>query len=91
VAVLLFILALLGAPLFALIAGSAMYGFSSQEVDLSVVVIEFFELAETPILVAIPLFTFAGFLLSEGNAPRRLVGLSQALLGWLQHSPARQV
>jgi len=83
VAVLLFILALLGAPLFALIAGSAMYGFSSQEVDLSVVVIEFFELAETPILVAIPLFTFAGFVLSEGNAPRRLVGLSQALLGWL--------
>jgi tripartite ATP-independent transporter DctM subunit len=45
--------------------------------------IEFFGIAETPVLVAIPLFTFAGFLLSEGNAPRRLVQLSQALLGWL--------
>ena len=34
-------------------------------------------------LVAIPLFTFAGFVLSAGHAPRRLVRLSQALLGWL--------
>jgi tripartite ATP-independent transporter DctM subunit len=34
------------------------------------------------VLVAIPLFTFAGFLLSAGNAPQRLVRLSQALLGW---------
>ncbi len=33
-------------------------------------------------LVAIPLFTYAGFVLSAGQAPRRLVRLSQALLGW---------
>src|SRR5690606_39109039 len=49
----------------------------------SVLAIEFFGIAETPVLVAIPLFTFAGFLLSEGGAPQRLVRLSQALLGWL--------
>src|SRR6185503_3906982 len=52
-------------------------------IDLSVVAIEFFGLSETPVLVAIPLFTFAGFLLSAGQAPARLVRLSQALLGWL--------
>ena len=40
-------------------------------------------MSETPVLVAIPLFTFAGFLLSAGQAPARLVRLSQALLGWL--------
>jgi tripartite ATP-independent transporter DctM subunit len=40
-------------------------------------------MATTPILVAIPLFTFAGYLLSESGAPRRLVRLSHALLGWL--------
>jgi C4-dicarboxylate transporter, DctM subunit len=80
---LLVLLALLGAPLFAVIAAGAMFGFSRAEVDLSVLAIEFFGIAETPVLVAIPLFTFAGFLLSEGGAPQRLVRLSQALLGWL--------
>jgi len=34
-------------------------------------------------LVSIPLFTFAGYLLSESQAPARLVRLSNALLGWL--------
>ena len=36
-----------------------------------------------PILLAIPLFTFAGYLLGESNAPHRLVRLTNALLGWL--------
>jgi tripartite ATP-independent transporter DctM subunit len=80
---LLILVALLGAPLFAVIAASAMLGFSRAEIDLSIVAIEFFGLAEMPILIAIPLFTFAGFLLSESGAPGRLVRLSQALLGWL--------
>ncbi|MBP6808698.1 MAG: TRAP transporter large permease subunit, partial [Chromatiaceae bacterium] len=76
-------LALLGAPLFAIIAAGALLGFHQSGVDLSVVAIEFFRLAEMPILLAIPLFTFAGYLLSESQAPRRLVCLTQALLGWL--------
>src|SRR5207244_282959 len=50
---------------------------------LSVVAMEFFGLSQTPVLVAIPLFTFAGFLLSAGQAPRRLLRLTQALVGWL--------
>ena len=83
IGLLLVVLALLGAPLFAVIAASAMSGFSREGIDLSVMAIEFFGIAETPVLVAIPLFTFAGFLLSEGGAPGRLVRLSQALLGWL--------
>jgi C4-dicarboxylate transporter DctM subunit len=80
---LLVLLALLGAPLFAVIGAGALLGFHHSGTDLSVVAIEFFGLSETPVLVAIPLFTFAGFLLSEGRAPHRLVRLSQALLGWL--------
>jgi tripartite ATP-independent transporter DctM subunit len=80
---LLVILTLLGAPLFAVIGAGAFLGFEREGVDLSVVAIEFFGLSETPVLVAIPLFTFAGFLLSAGKAPQRLVRLSQALLGWL--------
>lgn len=83
IALLLVGLALLGAPLFAVIAASALIGFHSSEIDLSVVVIEFYRLAEMPILLAIPLFTFAGYLLSESNAPRRLVHVTNALLGWM--------
>jgi len=83
VAAFLVVITLLGAPLFAVIGAGAMVGFEREGVDLSVVAIEFFGLSETPVLVAIPLFTFAGFLLSAGQAPKRLVRLSQALLGWL--------
>jgi C4-dicarboxylate transporter, DctM subunit len=82
-ALLLLALALFGAPLFAVIAASAMLGFHRQEVDLSVVGIEIYRLAEMPVLLAIPLFTFAGYLLGESGAPRRLVRLTHALLGWL--------
>jgi tripartite ATP-independent transporter DctM subunit len=83
VAVALLVVTLLGAPLFAVIGAGALVGFEREGVDLSVVAIEFFGLSETPVLVAIPLFTFAGFLLSAGHAPARLVRLSQTLLGWL--------
>jgi len=80
---LLALLALAGTPLFAVIAASAMLGFSGQEVDLQVMGIEIYRLAETPVLLAIPLFTFAGYLLGESGAPARLVRLTQTLLGWL--------
>jgi len=79
----LILLALLGAPLFSVIAASAMLGFHRSGIDLSVVAIEFYRIAEMPILLAIPLFTLAGYLLSESGAPQRLVRLTQALLGWL--------
>jgi tripartite ATP-independent transporter DctM subunit len=80
---LLILLALLGAPLFAVIAASAMLGFLQEEIDLQAIAIEFYGIAEMPILLAIPLFTFAGYLLSESGAPRRLVRLTGALLGWM--------
>jgi tripartite ATP-independent transporter DctM subunit len=79
----LVLLALLGAPLFAVIAASAMWNFHQAEIDLQVMAIEFFGIAELPILLAIPLFTFAGYLLSESKAPQRLVRLTRALLGWM--------
>ena len=80
---LLILLALLGAPLFSIIAASAMLGFYSSDIDLSVVAIEFYRITEMPVLLAIPLFTFAGYLLSESQAPQRLVRVTRALLGWL--------
>jgi tripartite ATP-independent transporter DctM subunit len=80
----LLLLALLGAPLFAVIAASALLGFQSEGIDLSVVTIEIYRLAEIPAMVAIPLFTFAGYVLGETRAADRLVRLTDALLGWLR-------
>lgn len=80
----LLLLVLLGTPLFAIIAASAMIGFLRSEIDLSVVGIEIYRLAEMPVLVAIPLFTFAGYLLGESNSPARLVRLTRAWLGWMR-------
>ena len=77
------VLALFGAPLFVLIAGGAMLGYLRSDIELSAIGIEIFGIAEMPILLAIPLFTFAGYILSESNAPHRLVRVTNALMGWL--------
>lgn len=81
---LLVILAVLGAPLFAIIATSAMLGFKSSGTDLMTTVLELTNIAQMPVLTAIPLFTFAGYMLSECNAPQRLVKVTSALFGWMQ-------
>ena len=81
--VILALLAILGAPLFAVIATSAMLGFQRDDTDLMNIALEILSIADLPFLAAIPLFTFAGYLLSESKAPRRLVRLTDALLGWM--------
>jgi len=81
--ILLILLAVLGAPLFAVIAAGALLGFARSGVDPMIVPMEIYRIAETPVLLAIPLFTFAGYLLGESRAPQRLVRASNALLGWL--------
>jgi len=79
----LILLMLLGAPVFVVIAGLALHLFYYSGIDLSAVIIEMHRMATTPMLVAIPLFTFAGYVLSESGAPKRLIRLSDAVLGWL--------
>ncbi len=79
----LILLAVFGAPLFAVIAASALIGFSRSGVDPMIVPMEMYRIAETPVLLAIPLFTFAGYLVGESGAPQRLVRVTNALFGWL--------
>ncbi len=81
--ILLILLAILGTPLFVIILAVAMLGFHYLEVDLSVIAIELYRIADTPVLVALPLFTFAGYLLGESNTSKRLVRLTRAFLGWM--------
>ena len=79
----LIVLALLGAPLFTILAGAAIVGFTQQEIDLTILGVELYRLVDTPILLALPLFTYAGYLLGEGQTAKRLVRLIMALVGWL--------
>ncbi|MBL4711079.1 MAG: TRAP transporter large permease subunit [Gammaproteobacteria bacterium] len=82
-ALFLTLLIILGAPLFAIIATSALIGFNSADIDLSVIAIEIYRIVDTPVLLAIPLFTFAGYVLGESQASQRLVRVTNALLGWM--------
>lgn len=83
ISIVLLLLTLLGAPLFAIIATSAMVGFHRDETDLMNMALEIQSIADLPFLAAIPLFTFAGYLLSESDAPKRLVRLTSAMIGWM--------
>ncbi len=74
---------LFGAPLFAVILAASMVGFTFTEVDLSIIAAELYRLAETPLLVALPLFTFAGYILSESNTSERIVHLTRVFFGWM--------
>lgn len=82
-ALLLIILAVLGAPLFAVILAAAVLGFYNAGIDLSVIAIELYRIADTPLLLALPLFTVAGYILGESRTSHRLVRLTRAFLGWI--------
>ena len=73
----------LGAPIFAILAGCAALLFMSDGVTPVAILIETYALSDSPSLPALPLFTLAGFLLAEGKASERLLHLFRALFGWI--------
>jgi tripartite ATP-independent transporter DctM subunit len=81
--ILILSLALLRSPLFLVIGSLALVSFYSAGIDVSVVIIEMSRLADTPMLVSLPLFIFSGILLSESRAPVRMLHFSRVFLGWL--------
>jgi C4-dicarboxylate transporter, DctM subunit len=74
------LLALLGVPLFAIIGLSALASFYNAEIDSAAIFIELYRVASNPTLIAIPLFTFSGFILAHGKTPERLTRVSQSIL-----------
>nr|XP_061799088.1 C4-dicarboxylate TRAP transporter large permease protein DctM-like [Nerophis lumbriciformis] len=74
---------LLGGPIFVALGGAAIFLFLSDGVPIAAVPAETYRLAVSPTLAAIPLFTLTGFLLAEGKASERLVGVFRALVGWI--------
>lgn len=79
----LIILIILGLPLFAGILAAAMLGLYASQIPFASIPIEIFRLANAPVLLAIPLFTFAGYLLAHGGTSARLVRFSRSLFGWM--------
>ncbi len=79
----LILLAFLGVPLFVLLATAALTGFFYNQVPLAVIGTEISRITQTPVLLALPMFTLAGYLLSEGQSSERLVRVTRALLGWM--------
>ena len=54
-----------------------------METEQMTIALELLSIADMPILIAIPLFTFAGYVLSESDAPKRLVRVTNAMFGWM--------
>lgn len=75
--------AFLGAPLFTIFGVSALTLFTHAGIDTSAIIIEMTRLVSAPVLVAIPLFTFTGYMMAESKTPERLVAVYQALFGWM--------
>jgi tripartite ATP-independent transporter DctM subunit len=78
--------ALIETPLFTVIAGLSiicLYFIDFDWLSLQIILIEMNRLASMPVLVALPLFTFVGCLLTETQAPNRIMNFLNATLGWL--------
>jgi len=83
ICLIIIILGLLGAPLFAVLGAFALVGFYTQGTDFAVIGIEFYKLTQQHILITIPLFTFAGYLMAEARTADRLVRVARVAVGWL--------
>ena len=84
--VIILILALLETPIFTVIAAlsvACFYLLDHDPLALQMIFIEMNRLGSMPVLVALPLFTFVGCLLTETRAPERIVEFIEAFVGWL--------
>jgi tripartite ATP-independent transporter DctM subunit len=76
------LLAVLGMPIFCVLGLIALLAFRGAGIDTTAVIVEMQRLATAPMLIAIPLFTLAGYLFAEAGSTARLVRVSRAFLGW---------
>lgn len=74
---------ILGAPIFAALGGLAVLLFRHAQVPIAAIPAEMYRLVTSPTLPTLPLFAFAGYILTAGNASGRLVRLFRALVGWM--------
>ena len=78
----LLISVVLGAPIFVFLGGAALLLFWSDGVTTSAIPAEMYRIVVSPVFPTIPLFTLAGFILSESKSSERFVKVFQSLFGW---------
>ncbi|RLD33147.1 MAG: TRAP transporter permease DctM/Q [Bacteroidetes bacterium] len=72
-----------GLPLFVVLGGAAYLLFAGTWGVLELIPNEAYSMLTGHTIAAIPMFTLAGFILSESKSGERLIGLFQALFGWI--------
>ncbi len=76
--------AFIGTPIFVILSGFTLLQFLGSGGALEVVPNEAYTMLSQPLVPALPLFTCAGFLLSESKAGERLVRVFRAWFGWFR-------
>jgi C4-dicarboxylate transporter DctM subunit len=77
-----FLLMAIGMPIAFAMAGASVVGLLLEGVPISVVITRIFAGADSFSLLAIPLFLFAGDLMSQGFLTQQLVRFTSKLFGW---------
>jgi tripartite ATP-independent transporter DctM subunit len=80
---LLIVSVFLGGPIFVLVGGLAVLFFLHSGGALETAANQAFTMLTGDVIPSIPLFTLAGYIISEGKSGDRLVQLFRALFGWL--------
>ena len=74
---------LLGGPIFVLVGGLALLFFLHSGGALETAANQAYTMLTGDVIPSIPLFTLAGYIISEGKSGERLVRLFRTLFGWL--------
>lgn len=83
IAILLILLALIGAPLFTVLASATIITSYASDISPDILIIEMNRLTTSPNMVALPLFILAGVIMAHGGAAKRLVAFYRAHFGFL--------
>jgi len=81
--IMLVIFAFLDTPIFIVLGGLAYLSFIRSSGSLEVIPSEAYTMLTDQSIPTIPLFAFAGFILSESKAGERLIKFFQTFFGWL--------
>jgi tripartite ATP-independent transporter DctM subunit len=73
----------LGGPIFVLVGGLALLFFLHSGGALETAANQAYTMLTGDLIPSIPLFTLAGYIISEGKSGERLVRLFRTLFGWL--------
>lgn len=77
-------LAFLGLPLFLVLGGISYILFSQSGGYVDVIPLETYRILTDRNIAAIPLFTIAGYILSQSSAGQRYVAVFKSLFGWFR-------